>query len=444
MGDPAMPCQFHSLIIMIGLLFTACQKPPKMAKTRSEANPGDTILPGVPPQVSTESFRLNVYEPILQPYCQSCHATTFVDSELEVAHGNFLPRVAFDKFTGVDQTPVVQKLRQAHNCWEGETQKCVTAMADAISLWLLDLEAAGFKPTPPSYPYKTPSIALATAIPTTVAIDGTQYAGAGVDTASVAEPFTTGADDIDGALKTYAMGRAGTAPIANVNQAQAGQAVTFNVDVKTAGTYQIWARVKTPSAQSNGFFARINNANVAFNTPVTDAVWKWVRLTRVQNNNEQPITLQVAAPAVVPVPILFRAPEAKINYIALTQKTDEFDGEQFANQFLDIAIDLPIPGAKIIATVWEKTVEEGKRSLGVRELRIESPKPIRIKTIYPLINGLFHANHGTYTLVDTVAGGSAEREKQVISTGGSTATTWLADITKDEISFAFEVLEEVP
>jgi hypothetical protein len=169
-----------------------------------------------------------------------------------------------------------------------------------------------------------------------------------------------------------------------------------------------------------------------------------VQLTRNQNNQQQPITIQVAAPAVVPVPILFRAPEAKINFNALTQKTNEFDGEQFANQFFDIAVDLPIAGAKIIATVWEKTTEEGKRSLGVKELRIESPKPIRVKTIYPLINGLFHANHGTYTLVDTIAGGSNERRQQVINTGGSNSSTWLADIKNDELSFAFEMLEEIP
>ncbi len=391
-----------------------------------------------------QSFQVNVYDPILKPYCASCHGTTFVDSDPERAHANFLRRVSFDKFSGVDQTPVVLKLKQTHNCWEGETSKCVAVMANGLNLWLLDLDAAGFKPKPPIYPNPTKSVLLSSGLPATVEVDTTQYAGASAEAATLAEPFAKGTDDVDGAILSYAMGKAGTPPIAAVAQAQAAQAITFNVDVKTAGTYQVWARVKTPSAESNGFFARINNANVLFNTPVTDVAWKWVQLTRNQNNQQQPITIQVNAPAIVPVPILFRAPGAKINFVALTQKVAEFDGEQFANQYRDIAVDLPIANSKIIATVWEKTTEEGKRSLGVKELRIESPKPVRVKTIYPLINGMFHENHGTYTLVDTIAGGSTERRQQVINTGGSNATTWIADITKDELSFAFEVLEEMP
>lgn len=435
----------YLLITAFSLIFAACQKAPKMSdKNRDDGGVGPGILPTDLPTESLESFRLNVYEPILQPYCEECHAQTFVDSNINNAHTQFLGRVAFNKFTGVEQTPVVLKMKQSHNCWEGETKKCVDTLSQAIELWLLDLDAGGFKPSPPSYPYKTQPVPLSLAVPTAVEINSTQYAGAGVETATIAEPFAKGTDDIDGAIASYAMGKAGTAPIAQVGQAQATQAVTFNVDVKAPGTYQVWARVKTPNAASNGFFARINNANVVFNTPVTDVAWKWVQLTRNQNNQVQPITIQVNAPAMTPVPILFRNPGAKINFIALTQKTTGFDGEQFSNQFFDIPVDLPIPGAKIIATVWEKTTEEGKRSLGVKELRIESPKPIRVKTIYPLINGLFHANHGSYTLVDTIAGGSAERRQQIINTGGSNASTWLADIKKDELSFAFEILEEIP
>jgi hypothetical protein len=110
---------------------------------------------------------------------------------------------------------------------------------------------------------------------------------------------------------------------------------------------------------------------------------------------------------------------------------------------MDIAVPLKVAGvegAKIVATVWEQTMEEGKRSLGVKQLRIVSPVPLHVKGIYPLINGLYSANHGTYTLVDTVAGGP-DSTKQLISTGGSTASTWIADLKADKLSFAFDVIE---
>lgn len=438
-----MRFQLAMLCLVLAVVSGACKKAPVMGQKQAKAAATDQLV-NLPQGASLASFKANVYEPILQHYCGSCHATTFAGSKVEDAHNNFLLRVGFDKFSGVDQTPVVLKMKQSHNCWEGQTSKCVDALTNAIDLWLLDLEAAGYKPTPAVYPIATRPVALTDAKLTTIAFDSTQYARAGVDTATLAEPFAKGSNDIDGAIETYVMGKAGTTAITAVNQAQATQAVTFNVDVKTPGTYQVWARVKTLDAAKNGFFIRINNANVVFNTPVTGDTWKWVQLTRIQNMEPVPITMDVGAAAVVPIPILFRAAEAKINMIVLTRKIGEFDGEQFANRYMDISVDLPIPGARIIATIWEKTTEVGKRSLGVKELRIDSSRPIHVKTIYPLINGLFHLNHGTYTLVDTVAGGSTDRTKQVIQTGGSTSTTWIADLTKDQISFAFEAIAEAP
>ncbi len=50
-------------------------------------------------------------------------------------------------------------------------------------------------------------------------------------------------------------------------------------------------------------------------------------------------------------------------------------------------------------------------------------------------------NHGTYTLVDTVAGGNGERNAQVIRTGGATSSTWLTDIRVDQLSIGFDALE---
>jgi hypothetical protein len=45
-------------------------------------------------------------------------------------------------------------------------------------------------------------------------------------------------------------------------------------------------------------------------------------------------------------------------------------------------------------------------------------------------------NYGTYTLVDTVAGGNGERNAQVIRTGGATSSTWLTDIRVDQLKWS--------
>jgi hypothetical protein len=334
----------------------------------------------------------------------------------------------------------VKKMTEAHNCWEAEVSACVASMSEKMNLWLKDLEANGFRPIPVVYPNATSEIALTSVTPTPVSVPR-EYAGSCVDKATLAAPFTMATDDVDGPIKSYASSPMGTA---RANAAVAAQAITFTLDAKVAGTYFIWARVKTLADANNEFFIQANAAAaVAFNPPVNGKdTWKWAQLMGVGNNAAVPVSFAVAAPGPQTIRVLFREGGAKINYLVITTKQD-FNGEIFSNDFQDVVVPLNVagaPGAKIIANVWEKTAEEGKRSLGVRYLRIESPVPLKIKKIYPLINGIYNTNHGTYTIVDTVAGGP-DPEKSIISTGGSTASTWLADLKVDKLSFAFEVLE---
>lgn len=396
----------------------------------------------VPMAESLASFEANLYKPLLQPFCASCHGTTFVENDVSKAHAAFLTRAGFDKFAGIDQTLPVLKMKQSHNCWDGSTKVCVGLMQEKMDLWLKDLEFAGFKPTPVKYPNATDAVALKDNAAIALTIPG-EYAFAGVDKATLAAPFTMGTDDIDGAIKSYVTSPAGTVRAAAANNAQS---LTFNLDAKVAGTYFVWARVKTEAEASNEFFVRANNGNgLAFIAPVTGKdTWKWAQMMVVANNANtvNPFTFNVAAPGAIPMAVLFREATAKINQLVITTKPD-FNGDQFTNSFKDISVPLKVPGAdgaKIVATVWENTTEEGKRSLGVKELKIISPVPLHVKGIYPLINGIFSANHGTFTLVDTTAGGP-DATKSVINTGGATSSTWIADITLDKLSFSFDVIE---
>jgi hypothetical protein len=402
----------------------------------------------IPMEVSLASFKANLYEPLLQPYCANCHATTFVESDVEKAHLAFLDRAGFDKFAGLDQTLPVKKMHEAHNCWEGSTKACVDLMTSKMELWLKDLEANGYKPKPVVYPNATGEVMLATAAPITLSIPP-DYAFSGINGATLTG-YTMMTDDVDGAITTYATNPAAQRSNQVPNQANpAVPFIAFNLDVKTAGTYFVWARVKTEADTSNELWLSPQaGANFAsFIAPVTGKdTWKWAQMFQAANNattpTTNPFTFNVAAPGPIQLRVAQREGAVKINQLVITTKPD-FNGDQFVRTFMDIAVPLKVPGvegAKIIATVWENTVEEGKRSLGVKELKIESPVPLHVKGIYPLINGIYNSNHGTYTLVDTVAGGP-DATKAVISTGGSTASTWLADLKADKISFAFDVIE---
>ncbi len=397
---------------------------------------------GLPMELSLASFKANLYEPLLQPFCSECHATTFAGDDLTKAHGEFLVRAGFNRFTGIEQTLPVLKMHESHNCWAADVKTCTSLMTDKMKLWLGDLESAGFKTKGITYPHTSSQVALTAIAPVVLPIPQ-EYVGAGIDKATqpLPAPFTMATNDVDGAIKSYATSPPATA---RLNAANAAQAITFTMDAKVAGTYFVWARVKTLADANNEFFIQANAANaVAFAPPVTGKdAWKWAQVTVTANNVTTPFSFAVAAPGPQTMRVLFREGGASINYLVITTKPD-FNGDQFANNFFDISVPLTVPGAegsKISATVWEKTTAEGKKSLGVKELKITSPVPLHIKTIYPLINGMFSANNGTYTLVDTIAGGP-DPAKAVISTGGSTASTWLTDIAVDKLSFAFEVLE---
>jgi len=402
----------------------------------------------VPMDVSLASFKANLYEPVLVPFCQECHATTFVDSNIEKAHLTFLEKSKLNNFPGVEQSFAVDKMKHAHNCWEGTTKACVDTMAAKVTLWLKDLEANGFKPTPVTYPNATGEIMLATAAPVNLTIPN-DYAFAGI-TGATLTGYTMATDDVDGAIKSYATSPAAARAAAAPNAATpAVPFITFNLDVKAPGTYFVWARLKTEAATSNELWVS-PTAGAAFQSfiaPVTGKdTWKWAQMFQAAANatvpTTTPFTFTVAAAGPIQLRVAQREGGVKINQLVVTTQT-AFNGDQFTRSFMDIVVPLKVPGvegAKIIATVWENTMEEGKRSLGVKELRIDSPMPLHVKGIRPLINGLYNESHNTYTLVDTVAGGP-DATKSVISTGGSTASTWLADLKVDKISFSFDLIE---
>lgn len=459
--------KFGLILILSGFVavgLTGCGQAPSkptgsvpVGATPSDANndgiddaTGKPVVPigDIPLDVSLASFKANLYEPVLEPYCQECHRSTFGDTNIEKAHLAFLERAKLEAFVGVEQSFAVDKMKHAHNCWEGTTKACVDTMASKMNLWLKDLEANGYKPKPVVYPNATGEIMLATAAPITLTIP-TDYASAGI-TGATLTGYTMATDDVDGAIKNYATSPAAARAAAAPNAATpAVPFITFTLDAKVAGTYFVWARVKTAADTSNELWVSptAGAAFQSFISPVTGAdTWKWSQMFQAAANatvpTANPFTFNVAAPGPIQLRVAQREGAVKINQIVITTKPD-FNGDQFTRTFMDITVPLKVAGvegAKIVATVWENTVEEGKRSLGVKELKIVSPVPLRVKGIYPLINGLYNPSHGTYTLVDTVAGGP-DATKAVISTGGSTASTWLADLKVDKLSFAFDVIE---
>ncbi|MBC7660496.1 MAG: hypothetical protein H7249_12430 [Chitinophagaceae bacterium] len=399
----------------------------------------DANSKAVPMAISLASFKTNIYQPILIPYCTSCHQTTFASSDIAAAHSAFLARVDLTKFDGVDKSLPVVKMKQGHNCWDATAKTCVTTMTDKMSLWLADLAKGGFTPTVSTYANLSSEVAMATTgIPTSLPIPD-DYSAAGIDKAMLAAPFTKDSNDIDGPIKTYA-----TSPIATVALAKANnaQAITFTLNAKSAGTYFVWARVKTPTSASKQFFVQANGKDtVPFLLPVTGSEWKWFQVMKTVNKVEGPYSF-VAAAGAQSIKILFSQGGTSINQVVITTRSD-FNGELFSTPYYDVSVPLTIPGvtgASLIATVWQNSTDVGKKSIGVKHLKISSPVPLHIKGIYPLLNGAYNANQSSYKQIDAVAGGT-DATKSFITSPDDAAAIWLADYAADKLSFGFDVLE---
>ena len=190
----------------------------------------------------------------------------------------------------------------------------------------------------------------------------------------------------------------------------AAGAVTFNFNALTAGTYYAWVRAKLADEDQNEFFVTAGGQTfqAPAETEVTGDGWDWRQLL-LNDDDElepQPLTLAAGANEVI---LQEREGGAKFGYLLLTNREDP-NLEIFNEQFYDVEIDISdLAGtpAKIIATVWEKAQgEDQTKAIGVKELRIDSEKKLRIKGIYPQINGFFDSSHATYTYVEGTFGGA--------------------------------------
>lgn len=401
-----------------------------------------------PVQASLTAFEEYIYKPYYgSNNCASCHE---VHSIKEDSHaytvGSLLTGDSNDSglvfFQAPEFSELYTRVLQKHNC--GSDDCTADKVLAAINKWKDAILATGYQIPLPAYPNTSDETELSNAVDVNLSFDEQDVlamaANSGTGTGGFAVPQT---NDVDGKVQSYL----GTPARGNpFNQGDAGAASTvLSSQVNVAGDYFVWVRVKIASADANQMFiSATNNGNnvAAFGNlqraldPTGDETWAWRQLL---DGNGEPIVASLT-----PGPFQLNLQEetggVNINYVVLSSRSDA-NLEQFVTRYRDISIDISsLAGtdAKIVARVWEQSQEEGQsKAVGVSHLRIESAKTLKIKGIKPLVNGLFLKSHATYLYVDTTAGGS-ELADQIIDTGGATATTLLADFTKDRLSFSFE------
>jgi hypothetical protein len=431
------------------LVAVGCRKAPnKPGAVAAGGGPGGAsnaqVLTDYPIDVSLDSYKANLYDPIINQECNgSCHQHD-EHLQLESSHTYMVARYmnpeqdfARINFAVPAQSQAAVRIAANHNC--ADTEICTEDfVVEGITKWKEDIEAAGYEIPKPEYPNQTGEVAFNSGVAATVPADPADYLAQRVSEATGTNGYATPiADDPDGPIEMAL----GVPPGTSRQQGDAAAGVaTFNMEALTAGDYFVWVRTKISEPAANAFFITVNGQTQTLLGQQTDDRWDWIQLA---DEDENPLTFTLpAGPVTVDVQEADGGP--RFNMILLTPR-DDANRELFVTNFYDVEIDVSdVAGtnAKIVATVWEKAQEEGqKKAVGVQELRVVSGTPLRVAGIKPLINGVFLETHATYLLVDTVAGGGTDRASQIIDTGGATGTTWLGDWSKDKLSFSFEVIE---
>ncbi len=341
-------------------------------------------------------------------------------------------------------------------CWLELRNECVDAVQGGIETWLENIKKAGIHTTQSRFGVQTKAVAMLNSeFVERIDYAAGDYIPLPLEKAVIDPIFVTAKDDPDGKLATYATVVRGTPDSVDtlplVPNLQRGIRHTFIPSV--SGDYELWIRVKALNAERSlirAFTPKLLGVRtleqdtagpesiVEFFSGTTNG-WTWIPILRTYFAGTTS-TFALTAGVSASVGVYYRFPEIKYSMMVLAKKGIDFQGSQFLKQYRQIKVPLPVPDSFIIATVWDlNTSSEAKKAVGVVDLRIESPVKLRIKSIYPLINGVFNPQHSSYTSVDTTAGGPILADR-VIKTGGSAGATWVVDTEKDQLSFGFEEL----
>ncbi len=109
---------------------------------------------------ASAEFLKEIYQPIFQPYCQTCHEGTFASSSPEEAYNAFLERMKIDSFNGLKSNTFIVKMRQGHNCWLELRKQCVEAVQGSIETWLENIKKAGIHTTQRRFGVQTKAVAM--------------------------------------------------------------------------------------------------------------------------------------------------------------------------------------------------------------------------------------------------------------------------------------------
>ena len=396
------------------------------------------------PKDSVTAFGLELH-PQLKEYCGECHGTNrpplFAQDDKKLAHDAILESKKVD-FKNVENSRIVQRVAiDKHQCKDEVCTAAAKAFTDGINAWIAKINAEE----------EGPALPFTTNLKFSDATDGTLKADNPPGVIYLeAEKGTVKAPMVAVAATNAIGGSYIHTPVGAINQDNAVTAatqaalgtLTFQIDVKVAGTYQVFGRVGSPIATTNSFYIKADaGALQTWQFPQTNDDLIWDKADPVVAAGT-PISFNLTAGAHT-FEVRQRRGRARIDALILTNdpllNPDSVSpGDEAVKKLsYDIGDISGVPGAKLHVFV----ADYSENAYIFRNPTVELPDgaKIKVKNMKLLINGKYLPQHATYTVVNTEATGP----EKVLSTSALVALKDKGN-ADDEFSFEFEVLAKVP
>ena len=396
------------------------------------------------PKDSVTAFGLELH-PHLKEYCGECHGKTqpplFAQDNKKLAHDAIIESNKVD-FKNIENSRIVQRVAtDKHQCKDEGCTSAAKAFTDGINAWVAKINAGEEGPVLPitsnlKFADATDGVLKANNPPGVIYLE--------------AETGTVKAPMVAVAAPNAIKGSYIHTPVGAINQDNAVTAatqaalgtLTFQIDVKVAGAYQVFGRVGSPIATTNSFYIKADaGALQTWQFPQTNDDLIWDKADPVVAVGT-PISFNLTAGAHT-FEVRQRRGRARIDALILTNdpliSPDSVSpGDEAVKKIsYDIGDLSGVPGAKLHVFVADYSAN----AYIFRNPTIELPEgaKVKVKNMKLLINGKYLPQHATYTVVDTEAAGP----EKILSTSALVALKDKGN-AEDEFSFEFEVLTKVP
>lgn len=431
--------------LMVWLAITGCGMGPSKKKNSVPATPPteepngeDDATAGddAALKASQEAFATTTY-PLLNQYCGGCHATDvtplIAQEDTALAHDTTVEaqKVNFEK---VELSRLYLRLaKENHNCWS-DCEENAAEMLAALTEWARVVQENSQDNPDAPVGLITNEISFKDAPAADLSQDPTLVV-AEAENATVTAPMIKFADaKASGGMAIHVpTGSGGTV----ANGTTVGTAV-FNLAVKQAGTYQLWVRLRTPSATNSGLYISVDNGAFAtWDMPESGEDFKWMRGETIVNAMPRMLTYNLTA-GNHRVEIRRREENTQVDVVALSMDP-QFDGDSATPGYkktLRYSLDKMLGGQPVFFEVDVIDFDASSYKFKNPRLVVDQGS-IHIAGVHLRINGQTDPLSATYSLVDTT----------VAAPGGIISTAALIALKHDgsdadTFSFEFEILEK--